>query len=157
MSIEVKVFGIILDDVTKAPVVILKAIESEETLSIQVGFMEASAIAAILENVVPPRPMTHDLIKNFFTELNVTLKEIEIIDIKDNIFYAVIRIIQNGAEFIVDARPSDAIAIALRTKSPIFVHERVLSFLQPRDYIVESKNKWMNIMNFEKDDDDLIN
>jgi bifunctional DNase/RNase len=126
MFIEMKVSGLALDPVTKTPIVILRDSEDKSVLPIWIGLLEASAIALELEKVQLPRPMTHDLIRNTFEKLQVTVSRIEVVDLKDNTFYAALHISATGKQFAIDARPSDAIAIALRTSAPIYVNEEVL-------------------------------
>ncbi len=126
MLIQMKVYGLTLDPFTNAPIVILKDMCNEKALPIWIGILEASAIATEIENIETSRPMTHDLLKNILTNLNIIVSRIVVNDLKDNIYYATIHMATDGFEYEVDARPSDAIAIALRTKSPIYVAENVL-------------------------------
>ena len=123
---KMKVTGIAIDPFTNSPIVILKSEDGTNVLPIWVGFMEASSIAMELEKTPRVRPITHDLIKNIFDQINFKLTKIEVTDLKDNTFYANIYLQNNDKEHIFDARPSDAIAIALRTDSPIFVNEGIL-------------------------------
>lgn len=123
---EMKLAGLIMDSTTNAPVIVLKDLEDKEVISIWIGLLEASAIAVELEKVDLPRPMTHDLVKNVFNSLNIKVLKVEIADLRDNTFYAYIHLGMDGKTFTIDARPSDAIAIALRTKSPIYVDEDVI-------------------------------
>lgn len=123
---EMKLAGLIMDSTTIAPVIVLKDLEDKEVISIWIGLLEASAIAVELEKVDLPRPMTHDLVKNVLDSLNIKVLKIEIADLRDNTFYAYIHLGMGGKTFTIDARPSDAIAIALRTKSPIYVDEDVI-------------------------------
>lgn len=123
---EMKLAGLIMDSTTNAPVIVLKDLEDKEVISIWIGLLEASAIAVELEKVDLPRPMTHDLVKNVLDSLNIKVLKIEIADLRDNTFYAYIHLGMDGKTFTIDARPSDAIAIALRTKSPIYVDEDVI-------------------------------
>ena len=115
-----------MDSATHAPVIILKDLEDKEVISLWIGLLEASAIAVELEKIDLPRPMTHDLVKNVLDSLNIKVLKIEIADLRDNTFYAYIHLGMDGKTFTIDARPSDAIAIALRTKSPIYVDEDVI-------------------------------
>lgn len=126
MMIEMKVKGLTLDPLTNVPIVILREREGERALPIWVGIFEAHAIAREIENFEAPRPMTHDLIKNMINDLRGRVDKILVNDLKDNTFYAEIHLSVNGAEIVVDSRPSDAIAVALRMGSPIFVEEKVL-------------------------------
>ncbi len=123
---EMKLSGLIMDSTTHAPVIILKDLEDKEVISLWIGLLEASAIAVELEKIDLPRPMTHDLVKNVLDSLNIKVLKIEIADLRDNTFYAYIHLGMDGKTFTIDARPSDAIAIALRTKSPIYVDEDVI-------------------------------
>jgi len=123
---EMKLAGLIMDSTTNAPVIVLKDLEDKEVISIWIGLLEASAIAVELEKIDLPRPMTHDLVKNVFNSLNIKVLKVEIADLRDNTFYAYIHLGMGGKTFTIDARPSDAIAIALRTKSPIYVDEDVI-------------------------------
>ncbi len=123
---EMKLAGLIMDSTTNAPVIVLKDLEDKEVISIWIGLLEASAIAVELEKVDLPRPMTHDLVKNVLDSLNIKVLKIDIADLRDNTFYAYIHLGMDGKTFTIDARPSDAIAIALRTKSPIYVEEDVI-------------------------------
>ena len=123
---EMKVAGIALDPANNAPIVILKDLEGKHILPIWIGIMEASSIAAALEGIRYSRPMTHDLFKSMLDSLGATVERIEVVDIKDNVFYALITVEYKGSKVKIDARPSDAIAIALRTHSGIFVAGHVI-------------------------------
>jgi len=124
--IEMKVEGLVFDPLTNTPIIILKDVSGERSLPIWVGYPEATAIALQMETVATPRPMTHDLIKNILAEMNVNITHICVNDLKDNTFFAIITINTNGGVVEVDSRPSDAIAVALRVKAPIFVASKVL-------------------------------
>jgi len=115
-----------MDPNSNTPIVVLKGVESENILPIWVGAFEANAIALEIEKISPQRPMTHDLLRNFIIETGYKVEKIVISDLRDNTFYAVIEL-SGGKEdkLVFDARPSDAIALALRTDCPIFVEERV--------------------------------
>ncbi|MCH7517470.1 MAG: bifunctional nuclease family protein [Candidatus Dadabacteria bacterium] len=126
MFLQMKVSGIALDPFTNTPIVILKDSKNERTLPIWIGFMEASSIAMELEKTPRIRPITHDLVKNLIEKLGFHVSRIEVTDLRDDTFYACMHIKKDSEEYILDARPSDAIAIALRTDSPIFVNEGVL-------------------------------
>ncbi len=126
MEREVKVRGLILDPANNSPVVILKDVASEAMLPIWIGVFEANAIAMEIEKAVPQRPMTHDLLKNVIAQLGASVERVVITDLIDSTFYAIIVLDVGGEKVIVDSRPSDAIALALRTDSPIFVAEQVL-------------------------------
>lgn len=115
-----------MDPVTNSPIVILKEIEGEQTLPIWIGLLEATAIASEIEGVTFSRPMTHDLLKNILDKTDTKVKRIEICDLKDNTYYAIIHVTSKGKAMSIDSRPSDALAIALRTRAPIFVSDEVL-------------------------------
>ncbi len=127
MLIKMTVRGIALDPITNMPIVILKDPEDRRALPIWVGIFEANAIALELEKVSTPRPMTHDLLKNILDGLGITVQQITVNDLKENTFYATIDLNYNGRVVSIDSRPSDAIAIALRTNAPIFVAENVVA------------------------------
>ena len=124
--VEMKVASIALDPTNNSPIVLLRDIHGKIILPIWIGIMEASSIAGALEGISYTRPMTHDLIASIIKQMDARVIKIEIIDIKDNIFYALIVIEQNGELMNIDARPSDAIAIALRTNARVFVASHVL-------------------------------
>jgi len=124
--LEMKVKGLTLDPLTNMPIVILKDTDEKKVLPIWVGIFEANAIALEMEQVSTPRPMTHDLLKNIIEGFQAQVARIVVNDLKDNTFYAVITINLNGSEVLIDARPSDAIALALRVNAPIFVAEKVI-------------------------------
>jgi bifunctional DNase/RNase len=125
MHVEMRIKGLMLDPVTNMPIIILSDMEGQRILPIWVGFFEANAIALQMENVATPRPMTHDLLKNVISGLNATVKKILVNNLWDNTFYALIYLEMDGETLAIDSRPSDAIALALRMKSPIFVEEEV--------------------------------
>ena len=124
--IEMKIRGLTLDPLTNMPIIILKDSEGKHALPIWVGIFEANAIALEMENINTPRPMTHDLIKNILVETKATVSHIVIDELKDNTFFAKLCIKANGNETNVDSRPSDAIALALRLKVPVYVEEKVV-------------------------------
>ncbi|MCS6803852.1 MAG: bifunctional nuclease family protein [Acidobacteriota bacterium] len=126
MELEVKVRGLILDPTSNSPIVILKDLTSDAMLPIWIGVCEANAIAMEMEKSVAQRPMTHDLLKNLIDQVEARVEKVVINDLVENTFYAVIVLSFNGKTLIVDSRPSDAVAIALRTDSPIFVSESVM-------------------------------
>jgi uncharacterized protein len=125
--IEMKVAGIALDAVTRSPIVLLKDSSDRRALPIFIGQDQARAIISALEKQQSPRPLTHDLIANLVETWEITLEKIIIHSLQDNTFYAVLCLNQNGVAKEVDCRPSDAIAIALRTDSPIWVMEEVVA------------------------------
>ena len=131
--VEMKVEGLTLDPLTNMPIIILKDTLSDKALPIWVGYFEANAIALEIEKINTPRPMTHDLLRSMISSLHAKVKHVLINDLKDNTFFAVISVIQNGSDMTIDSRPSDAIALALRTKSPIFVEEKVIEAAKKLD------------------------
>lgn len=125
--IEVKIGALIMDPNTNTPIVVLKGIESETVLPIWVGAFEANAIALEIEKVVPQRPMTHDLLRNIIIECKMSATSVVITDLQENTFYARIELKdENDEPVMLDARPSDAIALALRLDCPIFVEQKVI-------------------------------
>jgi bifunctional DNase/RNase len=119
--LEMKVRGLTLDPLSNMALVILRDLEGSKALPIWVGISEANAIALEIEQVPTPRPMTHDLIKNILEGLSAAVTKIVVNDLRDNTFYATIHLSLQGQEYRIDSRPSDAIAVALRVKAPIFV------------------------------------
>ena len=126
MPVEMKIKGLMIDPVSNMPIIILKNPDGKSVLPIWVGIFEANAIAMQLESVVSPRPMTHDLLKNIIEGLRAQVEQVVITDLRENTFFAVIHLIREGERFSIDARPSDAMALALRTSSPIQVESQVL-------------------------------
>ena len=124
--LRMKVYGLTIDPMTNSPIIILKDLEGDKTLPIWIGLLEATAIASEMENVKFSRPMTHDLMKNLLDQLNTRVARIEICDLRDNTFYALVYLAAQDKELTMDARPSDAIALALRMQAPIFVAEEVI-------------------------------
>jgi hypothetical protein len=118
--------GLTVDPLTNMPIVILKDVQGNRALPIWIGNFEANAIALEMERVTPPRPMTHDLIKNILEGMQATVRRIVVNDLKESTFYAQIVLLVGGEEVLIDSRPSDAIALALRVKAPIFVAEKVI-------------------------------
>ncbi len=125
--IEMKVAGIALDAATRSPIVLLKDGTDRRALPIYIGQDQAKAIISALENQTPPRPLTHDLFVNLMESWEMTLDRVVIHSLQDNTFYAVLIVNQGEAKREIDARPSDAIAIAIRTNSPIWVMEEVIA------------------------------
>lgn len=126
MTIEMKIRGLMIDPVSNMPIIILKDTDGESVLPIWVGIFEANAIAMQLEKIASPRPMTHDLLKNVIEGLKVRIQRVEITDLKDNTFFALIHLERGSEKLAIDARPSDAMALALRADAPIFVSQGVL-------------------------------
>ena len=137
MLIEMTIKGLMVDPVTNVPIILLRDAAGQKVLPIWVGIFEANAIALQIENVTPPRPMTHDLLRNVITDLDGQVDRIVVSDLKDNTFYAVIHLTVRGERVAVDARPSDAIALALRTRSPILVEEEVIVNAKTVDFTPE--------------------
>ena len=125
--VEVRIGNLILDPNTNTPIVVLKGVESEIVLPIWVGAFEANAIALEIEKIVPQRPMTHDLLRNVIVQCQLIATSVVITDLLENTFYAQIFLTdEEGRPVVLDARPSDAIAIALRLDCPIFVDQKVI-------------------------------
>ncbi len=124
--VKMEIKGLLMDPVSNMPVVILRDAGDGIFLPIWVGIFEANAIAIAMERISTPRPMTHDLLNNLVKELDARVERIVINDLKDNTFFARIHLSRAGATWTVDSRPSDAIALALRCQSEIFVEEEVL-------------------------------
>lgn len=141
---EVKIKGVALDPLTNVPIVLLKGIEEEQTLPIWIGFFEANAIISQIEQIQPPRPMTHDLLKNVLQAMNAEVKRIIITELKENTFYSVIEVLHKGRLFKIDSRPSDAIALALRVQAPFFVEEVVFNKARKIDLSEDKveEDKW---------------
>jgi uncharacterized protein len=156
---EMKVAGITVDPFTNTPIVILKDLEEKDVLPIWIGLLEASSIATALENVQTPRPMTHDLLKNVLDHLGVKVVRIEINDLKDNTYFAMIHLDIEDKRLVIDARPSDAIALALRVNASIFVDENVIiksakvDLSKKEDKVVVDTGEWEEILeNLSPDD-----
>ncbi len=126
MDIEVRIRGLMMDPATNMPIVVLKDVGSDTVMPIWVGIFEANAIAIEIEKVSAPRPMTHDLTRNLMRHMNSQLERVVITELKDDTFFAVLWVRQDGELMTVDARPSDAIALALRADCPIYVSEQVM-------------------------------
>jgi bifunctional DNase/RNase len=125
--------GLMVDPITNTPIVILRDKDGQRVLPIRVGIFEANATALQIENVATPRPMTHDLLRNVIQDLNGTVQKIVVSDLQDNTFFALIYVQVGGELRAIDARPSDAIALALRTRAPIYVEDAVIDNAKPFD------------------------
>ena len=153
------VSGLTMDPVTNSPIVILKEINGEKTLPIWIGLLEATAIASELEGVKFSRPMTHDLLKNMMELINVKVIKIEVCDLKNNTYYALIHFRMGDKEMSIDARPSDALALSLRVNAPIFVAEKVIDQSSQIDLKAEPEDKseqgkkWQDILEKLNPDD----
>jgi len=121
-----KVKGLVVDPISKMPIVVLENPKNEQILPIWIGVFEANAIALTIENVPTPRPMTHDLLKSFMEQLDISIEKIVVNDVRNNTFFAMIHCRQAEQTIIIDSRPSDAIALALRMSCPIFVEDEVV-------------------------------
>jgi hypothetical protein len=126
MDVEVRIRGLMMDPSTNMPIVVLKEVGADGVMPIWVGLFEANAIAIEIEKLSAPRPMTHDLTRNLIHHLNGQLERVLISELKDDTFFAQLWLKQNGEPVVVDARPSDAIALALRFDCPIYVSEQVM-------------------------------
>jgi bifunctional DNase/RNase len=152
MYIPMAISGITVDPLTNSPIVILKAVEGDQTLPIWIGLLEATAIASELEGIKFSRPMTHDLLRNVMEMVEIKVLKIEVCDLKNNTYYALIHFTQGEREMTIDARPSDALALSLRVNAPIFVSEKVIDQssridlkAEPEDKSEEGK-KWQDIL-----------
>jgi bifunctional DNase/RNase len=125
-EVEMQIRGLMMDPVTNMPIVVLKDVGSDMVLPIWVGIFEANAIALELEKTATPRPMTHDLMRNMARNLNAAVRKVVVSELRDDTFYAIIWLEQAGETVAMDARPSDAIALALRWDCPIYVNRDVL-------------------------------
>ena len=160
--IQMSVGGLTLDPITKTPIVILKDADNKLNLPIWIGLLEATAMATELEGIQMARPMTHDLLKNTLIQVGGSVDYVEITELKENTYYAMIYLKVADKQLTIDSRPSDAIALALRTKSPIYVAKAVLeasSILQQAeegkepDFSNVSKEKWAEILEKMSPDD----
>jgi uncharacterized protein len=154
MDIEMKIRGLMVDPSTNAPIVILKDVSGDAVLPIWVGPVEATAIWLEVEKTSTARPMTHDLLKNLIHGLNAEVERIVVTELKDDTFYAVIWMQQNGEPVALDARPSDAIALALRADCPIYVSEDVLKIAKVIPNAADSASaeelrRWLENLNDE--------
>ena len=127
VEVEMKIRGLMMDPTANTPIVILKDVLSDRMLPIWVGPYEANAIALEIEKTAPQRPMTHDLLRNLITQIGATVDRIVVTDLIENTFYAVIEMTVDGKRMLLDSRPSDAIALALRVDCPIYVNEEVIA------------------------------
>jgi hypothetical protein len=148
MQIEMTIKGLMIDPITNMPIIVLRDQDGQRVLPIWVGVFEANAIALQIENVQTPRPMTHDLLKNIIDDLEARVERVVVSELKENTFYATIHMLSNGEPLLIDARPSDAIALALRTQSPIFVEETVIQSARSVEMSRESMDvgrlqKWL--------------
>jgi len=126
MLLKVSIAGLTIDPASNTPIIILKSEENDQAVPIWIGLLEATAIASALQDIKFDRPMTHDLFKNFTDLIDITIEKVEVCDIQDSTFYAKIYFIYEKGNFSMDARPSDAIALALRYNAPIYVDDDVI-------------------------------
>jgi bifunctional DNase/RNase len=155
MQIEMTIKGLMIDPITNMPIIILRDLEGQRILPIWVGVFEANAIALQIESVETPRPMTHDLLKTVIDKLEGQVERVVVCELKENTFYATIHIQSPGGRRVVDARPSDAIALALRTRSKIFVEEAVIQSARSVEMSRESMEvgrlqKWLEGLSEEE-------
>jgi len=148
MQIEMSIKGLMVDPITNMPIVILRDQDGQKVLPIWVGIFEANAIALQIENISTPRPMTHDLLRNVIQDLKASVQKVVVCDLHENTFYALIYLGLHGETVAIDARPSDAIALALRTRAPIFVEESVIDHAKTVDFVPEAADtdrlqKWL--------------
>jgi bifunctional DNase/RNase len=156
MQIEMSIKGLMVDPITNMPIIILRDKDGQKVLPIWVGIFEANAIALQIENIATPRPMTHDLLRNVIQDLKASVQKVVVCDLQENTFYALIYLSLNGDTLAIDARPSDAIALALRTRAPIFVEDAVIDHAKTVDFTSEKNDadrlqKWLESL----DPDDL--
>src|SRR3981189_1840395 len=156
MQIEMSIKGLMVDPVTNMPIVILRDSEGQKVLPIWVGMFEANAIALQIENISTPRPTTHDLLRNVIEDLKASVLKVVVCDLQENTFYALIYLSLGAETVAVDARPSDAIALALRSRAPIFVEDTVIEHAKtvhfsPEKADADRLQKWLESL----DPDDL--
>jgi bifunctional DNase/RNase len=156
---KMTIAGLAMDSASNAPILILNAVDADFSIPIWIGLLEAASIASVLQKVTFERPMTHDLFKTFMDTVDTRIRRIEVCDIRDNTFYAKIYCVTSGGEFILDARPSDAIALALRTNADIYVDDVVVDNLKTKNGQYETVDdsdqgkKWENYLkNLSPDD-----
>jgi uncharacterized protein len=156
---EMTVSGLTIDPFTNSPIMILKDVASDKAVPIWIGLLEATAIASELENIKFSRPMTHDLLKNIMELMETQVTKVEVCDLRDNTYFALIYLNRAGSEVTIDARPSDAIALALRAKAPIFVAEVVIQKARRVDLsakeaiTTEDAKKWTEVLESLDPDD----
>jgi uncharacterized protein len=156
VEIEMAIKGLMVDPITNMPIIVLREVDGERVLPIWVGVFEANAIALQVENVQTPRPMTHDLLRSVIAELGAHVERIVVCELKENTFYASLHVRSTSGVHAIDARPSDAIALALRTGSRIFVEDSVIQNartveMSREDMDVGRLEKWLENLS----DDDL--
>jgi bifunctional DNase/RNase len=155
MDVEVRIRGLMMDPATNMPIVVLKDVASETVMPIWVGIFEANAIAIEIEKLAAPRPMTHDLTRNLIRHLNGSLEKVVITELRDDTFFAILWLRQDNEAITIDARPSDAIALALRADCPIYVSEQVMQSAKlntsgpPEGPTAEQLRGWLEGLNDE--------
>jgi hypothetical protein len=155
-EVEMQIRGLMMDPLTNMPIVVLKDVASDTVLPIWVGIFEANAIALELEKSTTPRPMTHDLLRNITRGLNAVVRKIVVSELRDDTFFAVIWMEHDGETVVIDSRPSDAIALALRWDCPIYASRAVLDNAKqlaegPQNVDGEEARRWLENLN----DDDM--
>jgi bifunctional DNase/RNase len=155
-EVEMQIRGLMIDPLTNMPIVVLKDVASDTVLPIWVGIFEANAIALELEKTATPRPMTHDLMRNMARGLNAVVRKVVVSELREDTFYAVIWMEQEGETVAIDSRPSDAIALALRWDCPIYASRAVLDNAKqvaegPQNASSEEMRRWLENLN----DDDM--
>jgi bifunctional DNase/RNase len=153
MEIEVKIRGLMMDPSSGTPIIILKDVNSETMLPIWVGAYEANAIALEIEKIAPQRPMTHDLLRNVIMEMGANVERVVVTELRDNTFFAMIIMKDRaGDSLMIDARPSDAIALALRVDCPIYVNEEVIQASRntvtsgEEESVAGSEDEWPDVI-----------
>src|SRR5258708_13626667 len=149
MQIEMSIKGLMVDPITNMPIIILRDQEGQRVLPIWVGIFEANAIALQIENIPTAGPMTDDLLRNVIEDLKASVQKVVVCDLQENTFYALIYLSRNGDTMAIDARPSDAIALALRTRAPIFVEDAVIDHAKTLDPSADKSDadrlhKWLD-------------
>jgi len=153
-EMEVRIRGLMMDPVTNMPIVILKDVQSDALVPIWVGIFEANAIALEIEKTAMPRPMTHDLLANLIRTLDGEVQRVVITELRDDVYYALIWMARGGELISLDSRPSDALALALRTDCPIFLTEQVLRTTRSanagiENFSTEELRRWLENLNDE--------
>jgi len=155
MLIEMTIKGLMVDPITNMPIIILRDQDGQKVLPIWVGVFEANAIALQIENVSTPRPMTHDLLRNVIHDMHGQVQKVVVSDLKGNTFYALIYVSLAADTIAIDARPSDAIALALRVRAPIFVDDSVIEHAKTIDFTADKSDserlqKWLESLDPEE-------
>jgi uncharacterized protein len=150
--VRMEIKGLMLDPTSNIPIVVLREQGGQVFLPIWIGVFEANAIALRIEGIEPPRPLTHDLLRTVFEQFQIDVRQVVISDLRDNTFFARIEVTQGGKESAIDARPSDAIALALRADAPIFVRRDVLERAKAVDLATQASDEeklkeWLEELN----------